>query len=307
MVKYSIERISLTNLRHLQTLYRAAFGKRVSLQFLSKKYNTKFTGVEFIGYLAFDQNHSPAAFYGVLPCYFRIKGEKILAAQSADTMTHPRHRREGLFLRLAHETYALAKQSGIQFIFGFPNQNSFAGFVKLNWNFQEAPMMIFRLKVTPLLLSKIMRRISFIGNAYGDYLNSKYPVKTPEVIFSGHLHDGLIKDAAFIDYKAYSKTYFIQIDEVELWIKVDSALKIGYVRVSKVTSLKRFLQRVYKIAIASGCSHAIFMTSVNTSLYEMLCGVEKPQESFPVGFYKLTDHELDFSNVQFEYCDIDIF
>jgi hypothetical protein len=279
----------------------------VSLRFLLKKYNTKFAGAEFIGYLAFAHDHSPAAFYGVLPCYFRIKGETILAAQSADTMTHPHHRREGLFMRLARETYALAKENKIELVFGFPNQNSLAGFVKLNWAFLPEPMKLFHFPSHPFPYLKIIWIIPFIRDAYSGFLRRKYRIENNHVNFSGDLRDGIIKDNAFLHYKTYSQTYFIQIDGIPVWIKADGILKIGYVAINKMISAESFLKKINKLAFRSGCDQVVFMTSVNTPLFKMLNPLARAEDSFPVGFYKLTDRELDFSNVQFEYCDIDIF
>ena len=307
MVNYSIERISPGNIKHLQVLYRAAFRKKVSLDFLVQKYNTKFSGAEFIGYIAFAPDRSPAAFYGVLPCLFRLSGRSILAAQSADTMTHPKHRRQGLFVRLAQQTYILAKENGIELIFGFPNEHSLAGFVKLNWVFQPAPMKLFKFRANSFPFSKIISGVPFIKDLYIRFLERKYHIESKGLVFSGDLRDGIIKNAGFLDYKKYSKTFFIQIGGVSVWIKLDSALKIGCVSVNKNLSAELFIQKLKKIAVQSGCSQIIFMTTEGTPLFKMLHTLARPEDSFPIGFYSTGQQQPDFATVQFEYCDIDIF
>jgi hypothetical protein len=307
VTQYAIERISLANLHHVQTLYRAAFRKRVSLDFLRKKYSTKFTGAEVIGYLAFAPDRLPAAFYAVFPCFFRINGESVLAAQSGDTMTHPLHRRQGLFFRLALETYALAKENDILFVFGFPNKYSFPGLVKLGWKFHEAHMKLFKLKANPIAFAKITTRITLLKDVYRNALENKYPISSPERIFLHDSHDGVIKGKDFLDYKGYSNSYFIEIEQVPVWIKLNSTLKIGYVDLRKITSFENFLKKLKRIAFRSGCSHVVFLTTTNTPLHTILHYFAPAEESFPVGFYKLTDRQLNFSNVQFDYCDIDIF
>jgi len=307
VVNYSIERICPGNIKNLQVLYRAAFRKTVSLEFLLQKYDTKFSGAEFIGYIAFAPDRSPAAFYGVLPCLFRLSGQAILAAQSADTMTHPDHRRQGLFVRLAQQTYILAKEYGIELIFGFPNEHSLAGFVKLNWMFQPEPMKLFKIRANPFPFSKIISSVPFIKDLYIRLLERKYHVENKGLAFSDDLQDGIIKNTGFLNYKKYSKTFFIEIDGVPVWIKLDSTLKIGCVSVSKIQSVGSFIQKLKKIAIQSGCSQIIFMTREGTPLFKMLYPLAQPEDSFPIGFYSTGQQHPDFANVQFEYCDIDIF
>ncbi|MEX2234735.1 MAG: GNAT family N-acetyltransferase [Cyclobacteriaceae bacterium] len=305
MAKYSIERLSLSNIKHLQTLYRAAFERNISLNVLIKKYNTKVFGVEFIGYLAM-ANDSPAAFYGVLPCHFQLKGERILAAQSGDTMTHPDHRRESLFLRLATETYSLAKKNNIQFIFGFPNQNSFRGLVKLNWEFQQANMKLFRFHGNLVPFAKILIKVPFIYDLYTSFFRGQtIPRNINAALYQSS--DGVRKDRLFIDYKTYSENYFIRIDGALVWIKLNGSLKVGFAAAEEISTQGSFIKKLRRIAILCGCREVIYMTSINTPLYKMLSQYAKPEDSFPIGFYRLTDRAFDFSNVQFEYCDIDIF
>lgn len=111
--------------KHIQRLYRRCFNYRITLSEIKRKYKR---GI--IGYLAMD-NSNPAAFYGV----FRHDITFIRACQSADTMTDPDYRGEGLFTKLARMTYLEAQKQGIQLIFGFPNENSYPGFIKLGWQF----------------------------------------------------------------------------------------------------------------------------------------------------------------------------
>lgn len=74
-------------------------------------------------------------FYGLLPTSLRLGGQRVLGAQSLDTMTHPDYRGQGMFTRLAIETYDLAAARGVKALYGFPNEASYPGFVRrLNWD-----------------------------------------------------------------------------------------------------------------------------------------------------------------------------
>jgi len=77
----------------------------------------------------------PAAFYGLIPEFYLINGEKVKVYQSMDTMTHPRYQKRGLFTHLANMTHdhVVEKEDGINLV-GIPGSNSLPGFVnKLNW------------------------------------------------------------------------------------------------------------------------------------------------------------------------------
>ncbi|HEY1164660.1 MAG TPA: hypothetical protein VGE90_05815, partial [Chitinophaga sp.] len=93
--EYKIVRLDNDNLADLEQLYEAVYGRRVRAGFYKDKYNTAYTGISCIGYIAYRLQNEPVAYYGVIPCFISHAGGRILAAQSADTMTHPGHRYKG--------------------------------------------------------------------------------------------------------------------------------------------------------------------------------------------------------------------
>src|SRR5258708_39658673 len=93
--EYSILRLNKDNLTDVARLHSSVYSSAPSYEF-QKKYNTAFTGVEYVAVIAYDKDHQPAAYYGVMPCFIQFEDKIILAAQSGDTMTHPDHRGKGL-------------------------------------------------------------------------------------------------------------------------------------------------------------------------------------------------------------------
>ncbi len=131
---YLVKRIDASLLTKLADLHALVYGRRPGPQHFQKKYDTAYTGVGYVGFMAFHPDGEPLAYYGVLPCFMQYKGALVLAAQSADTMTNPKYRYKGLFVELSLVTFELCKTLGITFVFGFPNQNSYHGAVnKLGW------------------------------------------------------------------------------------------------------------------------------------------------------------------------------
>jgi len=73
--------------------------------------------------------------YAVWPTQLRLGSVVVLGAQSLDTMTHPDYRGQGMFTALAEQCMKYAAIKGIAALYGFPNENSYPGFVrKLDWD-----------------------------------------------------------------------------------------------------------------------------------------------------------------------------
>lgn len=71
-----------------------------------------------------------AGHYAVISYQMLLQGKKTTTAQSLDTFTSGDYRRQGIFVDIAEKCYERAKVNGVTAIFGFPNANSYPGFVK---------------------------------------------------------------------------------------------------------------------------------------------------------------------------------
>ena len=156
---YRFERISQHNFNSFIEVIQTSFGTPADAISIRNKFNTDWCDISFIGFLAFEEATSePAAFYGVYPALAQYQGEKILIAQSGDTATTPKNRRKGLFKQLHDKTIDLCVSKGIKLIFGFPNQNSYPGFMKFGWSHEQNAQTYhtdFKLSFSKRLLKKI--------------------------------------------------------------------------------------------------------------------------------------------------------
>ena len=136
--EYSIARLDENKLKDLEILYKVVYGHKPAKNYLLKKYNTAYTGAQYIGHIAYDKENIPIAYFGVIPCFIQYGDQIILSAQAADAMTLPQYRYKGFFVALAKKTFDLCRAAGIKLVFGFPNQNSYHGLVhKLEWKMTE--------------------------------------------------------------------------------------------------------------------------------------------------------------------------
>lgn len=132
MEEYTIHRLEHDNFDCLIPLMQDCFGMEVDVNYFRWKYIANPDG--FVrGYFAKSSSNEIAAYYGVIPQTISYFGENKLIFQSCDTMTHSKHRRKGLFQRLAKHCYNELEHENKLFIIGFGGSESTPGFLKFGW------------------------------------------------------------------------------------------------------------------------------------------------------------------------------
>lgn len=308
--EYSIERLSKTNLVDVEKLHQAVYGNAAPADFFSNKYDTAYTGVEFTGFIAYNNNQFPVAYYGVIPCFIQYGDKIILAAQSADTMTHPKHRYKGMFVELSNICFELCRHIGIQIIFGFPNQNSFHGAIhKLGWQMTET-MDCFSMPVNAIPWEMFSRQFSFLKGVYSKYIQltlQKY-LLTPTGITNSVIsadYGGIYRDQDYLKYKTYFTRHVIRIGLTSFWIKINNGLIIGDIE-GVTDDFDEVLNKLKKLARKLGVSQIQFHSSPHTQLHRLFAERYKAVPSFPVLFQDF-ESGIPIDKIKFTLADIDIF
>jgi len=311
---YKFNRITDSSYSQIQRLYKESFGSDHPISSIRRKYDTSIFGLKNTGILAVDDDNSPAAYYGVFPIVLQYDSKDYIVAQSGDTMTSPNHRKKGLFVKLAKETYQLSKQVGIKLIFGFPNKNSYPGFKKkLDWVF-NGNMKRFTINNFTIPLCELASKYKFVEKYYTmfvDYRISRYVIKPTSnniQCFSASEAIGRIKkDESFFNYKMKrGECLLIRINNFTLFIKPKTHLFIGDIGYFDKKKTKELINTVKKLSRILGCKKAIFSLSNNHWLYEYLIDKIKPTESLPIGYY-LFDNDINITDIQFVHADYDTF
>ena len=232
--EYRFERISEERLGDFVALAKNAFGISYSIEQCRDIFGMGAWGKKYVGFLAYNtQTGEPAAFYGIYPCVAEIDGRQVLVAQSGHTMTHTGHRKKGLFYRLAGETFDLARQEGVAFVFGFPNASSYPGFMKLGWT-HDGEMRSYHLLVPTFPLGHLAARfpgLRSINDRWFRFVTSfwrtnyrPFPSSAIESEFGGLVHD-----ERFLDYKKEEATrIMIAVAGRTVWInQKDGSVGIG--------------------------------------------------------------------------------
>ncbi len=313
MNNYKFERLSNKNLKDLVFLYQESFNEKTNLEFLQKKYDTHSFGLSFVGYVAYDSvSNEPAAYYGVFPIKVRYFNELILAAQSGDTMTHPNHRGKGLFITLAKMTYELAKNNSVEFIFGFPNENSYGGFIKkLNWTVY-ANINNYKIKSSALPFEKVAKKFPFFNYFYSKIFLKKIYSKSLFQPFSNSIDSqisnvGFVEhDAHFYNYKTYYRSTIISVEGINCWIKIDGRLWIGDIEYCNKEKFYSVVIGLLSLAKKICCSTIQFSVQENSDYDKWLKEKYDINSQNPVGCLNLGTR-LNPENFAYQALDFDTF
>ena len=132
MSNYSIRKLKNDEFHLLLPLMRDCFGMNVNVEYFEWKFIKNPAGfVE--GFIAIAEDGEVAAYYGAIPELYLLEGVVTTIFQSGDTMTHPKHRRRGLFEKLALHCYAHLESLDKLFLIGFGGEKSTPGLLKFGW------------------------------------------------------------------------------------------------------------------------------------------------------------------------------
>lgn len=308
--EYTIVRMAEDNLKDLGRLYEAVYGRAAVPGFFLRKYDTVYTGAAWIGYIAYSLQQEPVAYYGVIPCFVEYNGQRVLAAQSADTMTHPGHRYKGMFAELSRLTFALCRETGIRLVFGFPNQHSYPGAIRMGWKETEV-MDCFSISISALPLAMLAARWPFLKKWHQWWMRrtlSKYASNEKGVASSVLTPDmaGVQRSAQYIAYKQYSGPQVWQIHKAKVWVKVQQVLNIGDMEQVSESNFDDVMRTITAIARRLGIRHVFFHISPQTPLHRLWLERYNAIPSFPVLFQDF-GAGIPLEKIKFTFADIDIF
>ena len=321
---YIFKRLDAGQIPLIAELTKQVWGQAslVDAAILTAKFLTKpFGGTEHLGFVAYPENAKPeinghplpVAYYGVFPILAKFGNNEVLCAQSGDTMTHPEHRGKGLFIDLAKKTYATARSEGIQFVFGFPNENSYPGFSrKLDWRFPYNMVRFIRI-IPTLPIGLIFRRMGkpyrqfgrwghFIVKQFFDEIEPYGTLWT----HNSEIHSGIIRDSRLWDYKS-AYTLYVQSGKIGLVLKFDGDLSIGEIMGDpSPKEMSRIMHRLDILAMMTGAIRIKSYFSPQSRLRHHLAPFGKCTPSLPYGFVNFTCKN-DPSTLEYTYLDYDTF
>jgi GNAT superfamily N-acetyltransferase len=304
--EYDVRRMTEDSISDVVSLLQASYpDERYSLAQRVAKFDTEYfgyLGVKNVGYLAY-HGGAPAAFYGLFPCRMRWRGRTILGAQSGDTVTHPSHRRRGLFFHLAEKTYDLAGTLGISILYGLPNPDAYPGFLKLNW--QTPFRMQIRVARTPTLrrlnklLPSALRRAMFTDAQIIDPSDVDFKNANNQ---RGELF--VERSTEFLRYKRYNDNCVMRFRSGDAWISIRSdGLFVGDAWPSSGEGAALW-HDIIDYGQALGLPRVYYHTTPNLSVHGMRGTLGT---GLPVIVKNLRESEVDLSAIAITGADYDTF
>jgi len=309
---YTFEKFAPTKQMEFNYVYQNSFNVDLKQSQLNQKTNPKNTFFSPIGFIAYDENNAPVAFYGVYPCTMIYRGKRFLVAQSGDTMTLPEHQGKGLFTQLAKLTYEACKFEGIHLVFGFPNENSYPGFVKrLGWtHFDNLSVYLMRVKgLAWLRLKKTFRLPQSWHTRWCQFILKRQPKGQPFASsITNDVHAVVDHSPDFFEYKCYGGNFLIDVNGISVWVKFNAEyLFIGDMDVRTEADFLKVTRKLKRIARWCGLPHLRMHVSSSTHYDEWFQRHGKKHNlSYPVGGIAFSE-EIPLEMLKFTTADNDTF
>lgn len=308
--EYNFLKLDETKIKDLIFLYQLCFGFKPSEDELVSKHLNCNGEHKFIGFIAYTKENTPAAYYGVFPQIVKYENKDYLVAQSGDTMTHPEHQKKGLFISLAKHTFEHCKTININAIFGFPNQNSYPGFIqklefkeldRLNgYSFYENHFEYVRLfKFMNLRYNRfIIRIMKLIFKSGSPFENSNYQ---SDCAFVKH-------DDIYFNSKKKKSNLLLNIKGINVFLKINgNTISIGDIETDNVQKIKKIISLLKKCCFIFGLRFVNFDLSPSSFLSEKLIQLEPRKFESNRSILLKLNLNLPFNSIEFLGSDIDVF
>lgn len=107
--------------------------------------------------------------YILISINMRVFGKQLKASLSLNTLTKNEYLRQGIFTTTSENAFNTCKTDGYAFTYGYPNQNSYYGFIdKLNFtDLHKVPLLIYPCDLKSLIKKRVGKVISmFVPNIF---------------------------------------------------------------------------------------------------------------------------------------------
>lgn len=309
---YSYVRFDLTKSNELRSLYKRVNGRDLSETIFFEKFNTEKIGGEPIGYFAYSSEGQAVAYYGVFPVRVIKDGRIHIAAQSGNTMTDPDHQGKGLFTKLAKLTYEAAEKENISFVFGFPNKNSYPGFIrKLNWK-HKITMNGYNFIVPTIPLAQLFDRYSSLNSLYRKYSNwfseifaEKFLARELKTCLQSGGMGHCLRDENYSNYKR-SGLFVLRKSNCEIYFKIGRCIEIGDVYFESMEGLKSAIRFLKILAFLLGVVRIRFYVTPGTATSKAFDSLSSARSGLAYGHLALSD-VCEPDSFAFSFIDYDTY
>lgn len=307
---YTFVKLDSSKVKDLLFLYKFCFGFTPSEDEILSKHLNCNGSEKFIGFIAYTSEQFPAAYYGVFPQFITCDNKDILVAQSGDTMTHPDHQKKGLFVALAKHTFDYCKTINIQAIFGFPNKNSYPGFIN-KLDFKETKRLVgFSFYENRFEFARLFKRsTSKYNQLIIGLMKSFFKSGQPFENSNSNSNLAYVKhDEVYFNSKNKKNTLILKIQGVDVFLKIyENTMSIGDINTSDFNTLKSIVSLLKRCCFFFGLRFLNFDSTPESFLYTNLIRLNPTQFESNRSILLHLDTNLPFDSVAYLGSDIDVF
>lgn len=306
---YEFHQLDDSRFEDVQFIFREVFNKHYSLSYLKAKYDTSWTGVKHLCFLAY-ANNQPAAFYGAIPQLFIYKGERFLAAHTCDSFTMPAHQRKGLHKQLALRTYEVMKAAGVKFVYAYHSENTYHSCKKLDWK-EHVHIRRFFISTGMPPWGKVMRRLPLLRTLHAKLTKQLLQkLSVPATAWQPPPSNKAVMQVdyqpSFFDYKSFTPNAIVNLAGARFWIKAEAVIAVGAVQFDDEQQLEQGLRALKGLARKLGLSRILFQTAPGFPLNQWLEQHYEGYESWLVGHLNF-EEDIPLADWEMRYGDLDTF
>lgn len=300
--KFSFYQLEEDRFKDVQYLIKAVFGKRVSIQHLKNKYKD-YLNLGYISTIAYDDKQ-PIGFYGVIPQEFFHSGQKIIVAQACDSSTLKDYQGKGVHFNLAKLSYEIMEAKKVQAVYAFLNENSYYGSKKLGWNLNRE-MARFHLSLNTFPFAKVYKKLKLKKQLQSKTEQVLEPYKKNKIEYKSNLSHQMYNPTFFENKERLYPHHLIEVEGCVFYIKIDAIMQVGFFTFDNYEKLGLAINKLKIIGQNIGVNEILFQVSENSNMYKGLKEFITPKPSWIIGY--LAFHDIDLSNFEFTYANLDTF
>lgn len=307
-LQYDYKFLENDDARALLPLYQNAFGLTVRSEYVESKFFAEYQKINASSFASISGSKI-VSFYGII-CQKAIYNKDVFyIAQSCDSMTHKEHSGKGLFLNLAKKSYQKLEESGIKFVYGFPNKLIYGLRIKkLKWLHNEN-INVFKFKIKTLPFAKLIKKLPALKPLYFFYLNKMLRNNFSSASFFQNSVvkenvGGILHDADYFKYKGGKDKYVLKVNGINLWVKFDGLMWVGDFEHTSADEFSKCLSCLKKMAVKTGCTSIVFHYHEGCVNDILLKTFQQPVETIPYGFLSLEEapvpRQFNFTGSDFD-------
>lgn len=200
VVKKSSE-LSAEEFGQIASLFETVFEKPRSVDLLHRQYEENPFGYAWLSLLM--DNDRIVGFNSYVPSYYIVKGERRIFANSIDSMVEKPYRDFFNFNDMINAAYMAMAENGVEFVYGYPNDNSFPVLTKGKL---MKPIGMMRTYCLPYRIGGVKPSLKVL-NIFSKLFVRSYSVSSSLFASSKVISPSITKDA-----ESYNKTRYLRGD-----------------------------------------------------------------------------------------------